>query len=627
MRVLVIGTLVFLSIAQPCRGIDAVSTDGGVLPGTEGKLPPPPSRSERLRLVILPDRTTGRDWGMPYLHLAVEDVTRIRPDAVITIGDMVQGYTRSVEQWTREADEYLEIVGRLKLPFYPLPGNHEVVSGTRSPEDTRFYELYKETFGPLYYAIEFDLASAVLLLSDDPEVEGGVGIGSVQHAWLMATLDQLKQRGRPIFVLFHRPLWRGRDTGWWETVHPMLVAAGVRAVIAGHFHALQRDPDVDGVEYHIVGTCGGMIDQYPFAGQLQHLTFLNVDDSGAFHIFHQPVGVTLPDDFVLKPDQDRVFRLKTRDELVHFDEAVRDPLHGEVDARVPVTMQNPIDVPITVTASLIRKRPDTRRVGGTFWLSRMEGDRFNPFVTDINTPFVLAEEMPPVVLQPGESRTAFLAIRCARQDESVPPPEFHFEAVFSDSQEREVPVIVRRRLPIQREATLSASSPTLQWPLAAWDFTVYDFAEPSPWVELSRLGGGIELIITTQDGVKSAFNAAPAMTMESIADPQSDAVLIDARQDGRHRIWYMEPFVGESSAATFTNGVIGPPTATMGPHVPNEPQTGWGVVVRLPEDVWDGFDFERPIMLNIGVADNDETYHTQWRWLAPKEYPLHLHVR
>jgi hypothetical protein len=30
--------------------------------------------------------------------------------------------------------------------------------------------------------------------------------------------------------------------------------------------------------------------------------------------------------------------------------------------------------------------------------------------------------------------------------------------------------------------------------------------------------------------------------------------------------------------------------------------------------------------VQIGVADNDDTYHTQWRWLAPRDHPLRVVV-
>jgi hypothetical protein len=32
------------------------------------------------------------------------------------------------------------------------------------------------------------------------------------------------------------------------------------------------------------------------------------------------------------------------------------------------------------------------------------------------------------------------------------------------------------------------------------------------------------------------------------------------------------------------------------------------------------------LAVNLGVADNDETYHTQWRWLAPRGTPARLRM-
>jgi hypothetical protein len=32
------------------------------------------------------------------------------------------------------------------------------------------------------------------------------------------------------------------------------------------------------------------------------------------------------------------------------------------------------------------------------------------------------------------------------------------------------------------------------------------------------------------------------------------------------------------------------------------------------------------LAFNLGVADNDETFHTQWRWLAPRSIPALLRL-
>jgi hypothetical protein len=46
-------------------------------------------------------------------------------------------------------------------------------------------------------------------------------------------------------------------------------------------------------------------------------------------------------------------------------------------------------------------------------------------------------------------------------------------------------------------------------------------------------------------------------------------------------------------------------------------EDGWRFSLRLPERF-----FPKPgDRFNVGVADNDWTYHTQWRWLAPEAFP------
>ena len=52
--------------------------------------------------------------------------------------------------------------------------------------------------------------------------------------------------------------------------------------------------------------------------------------------------------------------------------------------------------------------------------------------------------------------------------------------------------------------------------------------------------------------------------------------------------------------------------------------TGWSLTLDLsPAALPEGIRLE-DLTLNVGVADNDETYHTQWRWLAPRNAPARM---
>ena len=47
-----------------------------------------------LRVAVLSDRTTGWPEGLPILDQAVAEVSAAQPDFIITVGDMINGYTR-----------------------------------------------------------------------------------------------------------------------------------------------------------------------------------------------------------------------------------------------------------------------------------------------------------------------------------------------------------------------------------------------------------------------------------------------------------------------------------------------------------------------------------------------------
>ena len=87
-------------------------------------------------------------------------------------------------RYDREIDEYLHVIRPISDRFYPTPGNHDVISGDRDPEDTRFAERYRQRFGPLHYSVEVDDATVIVLFSDESMGDGALRLSDEQLAWL-----------------------------------------------------------------------------------------------------------------------------------------------------------------------------------------------------------------------------------------------------------------------------------------------------------------------------------------------------------------------------------------------------------------------------------------------------------
>jgi len=569
---------------------------------------------ERLvRIAILPDRTTGRDWGMPYLEAAVRDLARQRPDAVFTVGDMVQGYTRDEQRYEREVDEYQHAIGPIADRFYPTAGNHDVISGHRDPEDTRFVDRYRARFGPLHYSVRIGGATMIILFSDEGMSSGRMRFSEDQRNWLEQTLESAEPG--PRVLLMHRPLWRYDTIDWWERVQPMLAKHEVDAVIAGHFHSLQKDETRDGVEYHILGTCGGMIDQHPLAGQLQHVTLLQMDPGRPrgerFQLHHQVAGTTLPDDFITTRDQNRVLELKTNPRVVQVMDAIPDTARGRWETPVRFDLVNPIDRPVDFSIAPSGGPGDWVVDDRTTWRSLTDRDTYNP-----NT--MHGQGRSPISvsgsarLDPGESATLDTVVSCYARAGGGPgrPPQLDVTASFEDEQGRRVPVVIRRRLAIERDPVrLVRGGPPITLPICAWTFSVYDNVEPDPECLLTLLEDGrlrIEIAVEGDQLVGPGSDGRPRS--ERMRNPMADAIRIDiACPESGERTVYWEPLGGPAELTDPASDVA----TTLDEVALLETETGWRARLTLPGSV------TLPVAIGIGVSDNDLTYHTQWRTLTP----------
>ncbi len=589
------------------------SLDGQVVSGSPAAI--------RSTVAILPDRTTGDDWGLPHLSRAVADLNLLRPDAVFCVGDLVQGYTRDVEAWDREVDDFLRIVHGLDADFWPTAGNHDVISGERDASDRRFADRYRERFGPLHYAVRLDHGTVIVLFSDESLDGGDVIFSDDQLAWLEGVLDRTDP-GTPTVLLMHRPLWRYRDIKWFDRVHPMLVDHDVDAVIAGHFHALQRDDDRDGIQYHLLGVCGGAIDQHPLTGQFNHISLLDLGPGDEVHVRHLPTGVVLDDEFVTRADQDRGYRLKSSSRTVEVRGTLPDPREGPVDATVEVVVRNPLDRPVLVSVTPAGP-PEPWLVEGHAFVARTMDDIANRATTDLDTPFDIESVSDVTVPADGEV-TIPLRVRSAATDAPPPPPEIRTTIQFVDTHERVVPIILARRIAVDRHDEIAADGEPA-WPIAAWEHSVYEEREPLGSLRTTIENDRLVLDLRFHDDRLADDDAPLEKTLSGRRNPHGDLVVITIRTTEDTIRYLFEPADGTpgsprlirldadgGAAAIFEDAIRRGPSTRSQP-----PRHGFRIV--LPEPV--ATDIRG---LQIEIADNDRTYHTQWRRLAPSGAELRL---
>ena len=234
---------------QPFHFIQLADPQLGMFASLSGKSDEEIAQFRRAGLRVLPaPRIEGFEKETELSQQAISEANRLRPDFVVTCGDMVDDRTDEAR-----FDEVLRIAGTLDagIPMYWLPGNHDVGGGTEAPTPETLAR-YGDFFGPDYYAFErrgvsfVVLNSAVLHLPEHTTAEM-----EVQLAFLESELETASRRESPHVILFshHALFLRHPDEPdlpvsqrfaltrkQRRVVLDMCCRYGVSHVFAGHWH-------------------------------------------------------------------------------------------------------------------------------------------------------------------------------------------------------------------------------------------------------------------------------------------------------------------------------------------------------------------------------------------------------
>lgn len=316
-----------------------------------------PKEDDAFGFVIFGDRTTGRPEGLGVLRQAVADTNLLDPDLVMTVGDLVQGYN-TTEQWLQQAAEFKAVMAGLRMPWFPVAGNHDVYwRGANRPEGEHEGN-FEQHFGPLWYAFVHKQCWFVVLYSDEGDPATGrkdftdpacQRISPAQFGWLQTTLRQARD-ARHVFVFLHHPRWLSERYGDdWQKVHAALAAAGnVRAVFAGHIHRMRYDGARDGIEYFTLAATGGNLDlDLPAAGYLHEFHAVTVRPEG-IQVATLPVGTVIDPKLITGEVSDDARLLDTRMRPVNL-RGLALRRDGSADGVLQFDLHNPARRPVEVT--------------------------------------------------------------------------------------------------------------------------------------------------------------------------------------------------------------------------------------------------------------------------------------
>nr|MBP7140365.1 metallophosphoesterase [Opitutaceae bacterium] len=303
-----------------------------------------------LRFAIICDRTGGMRAGV--FERAVEKINSLDPEFVMSVGDLIDGYTETPAVWTAQWDELDAIIKAFKAPFHAVVGNHDI-------SNPKMRDAWMQRRGPAHYA--FVRKNVLFLVLDSEDVSGG-GFGPAQIAFARRAIAEHADV-RWTFVFFHRPLWLDENENGFEQVADALRGRSY-TVFTGHLHhyisARRR-----GMEHFVLATSGGDSQlRGEGVGEFDHVTTVTLRPGEHPEIMNHAVdgSRTMPPDVLAEEYEGRAGALRNGSWLDVAPVVIDSESFSRIE--IPVRLRNPEPSPLKVTGTVapqagLHFEPDT----------------------------------------------------------------------------------------------------------------------------------------------------------------------------------------------------------------------------------------------------------------------------
>ena len=200
--------------------------------------------SNTVRFAVVSDRTGGH--RPKVFSKAVQQINLLQPEFVVSVGDLIEGYTVKQDVIDKEWKEFGTFVAKFEMPFFYVPGNHDLTNKELRAD-------WKERFGRSFYHFVY---KNVLFLAVNSEDSKPSFVTEEQTAYFKKVLEENKEV-RWTLVFTHKPLWTATDlekNGW--AAFEKLLEGRKASVFCGHVHRYQKFTR-NGTNYYQLATTGG----------------------------------------------------------------------------------------------------------------------------------------------------------------------------------------------------------------------------------------------------------------------------------------------------------------------------------------------------------------------------------
>jgi len=287
---------------KPSHGTPALAEPDTVLPDV-GPVVPWTNKlfandSREFHFAIISGRTGHAQEGI--FPAAMAKLNLLRPEFVMSVGNFIEGFTRSKEFTETQWKHVESLVDTLDVPLFYVAGNHDVsnVQGAQVWQDRR---------GPHYY---WFLYRDVLFLCLSTEYPNSGMISAEQIAYFRKVVSA-HSKVRWTHVFLNRPLWQaGQDANGWSEFEKLL---GQRdyTVFSGYIHQYLKVRR-NGQDHYLLSSTGARVapETDPEFGRFHHVTWVTMTRAGP-RIANILVDGILPDNVrdIEKADRNaRLFR-------------------------------------------------------------------------------------------------------------------------------------------------------------------------------------------------------------------------------------------------------------------------------------------------------------------------------